>query len=200
MRMKWTGPALGMPSDTAHLTGVPRTTMARLHVWLPALVLACTSAAAAATLEGAGIAGDTVGTVQGARDHDKSPQRAAQPPSERGKWWLYDRVELGITDEQSQAINDIFEATIPGLRAARQELDRAEEELSRTIKAHTADIAVVSHQLDRVESARSQHNKMRTLMLYRIHALLSPDQRVKLEALRARQAAARGDRPQGSGR
>jgi Spy/CpxP family protein refolding chaperone len=174
--------------------------MARLHVWLPALVLACTSAAAATTLERAGIAGDTVGTVQAAKDRDKTPQRAAQPPSDRWKWWLYDRVELGITDHQSQAINDIFEATIPGLRAARQELDRAEEELSRTIKAHTADIAVVSHQLDRVESARSQHNKMRTLMLYRIHALLTPEQRVKLEALRARQAAARGDRPQGSGR
>ena len=72
-------------------------------------------------------------------------------------------------------------------------MDRAEDELSRTIKEHKADIAVVSGLLDRVESARSQHNKMRTLMLYRMHLLLSAEQRTKLEALRARREADRKD-------
>ena len=74
-------------------------------------------------------------------------------------------------------------------------MDRAEEEMSRIIKEHKADLAVVSGQLDRLESARSQHNKTRTLMLYRMHLLLSAEQRTKLAALRARRDADRRNRP-----
>jgi Spy/CpxP family protein refolding chaperone len=129
------------------------------------------------------------------KDNKDKPQNGAKPEDrERWKWWLYDRVELGINDPQSAAINQIFESTIPKLRETRQELDKAEDELSRTIKEHKADIAVVSGQLDRVESARSQYNKTRVLMLYRMHLLLSPDQRTKLEAIRARNDQGRRDR------
>jgi Spy/CpxP family protein refolding chaperone len=176
--------------------------MVRLTVCLLAFVLTCTSALQASSFEGAGQPAHTDKATQGAKKGEKNqPQAAAtRPADDRWKWWLYDRAELGISDEQSKAINDIFESTISGLRAARHELDRAEEELSRTIKEHKADIAVVALQLDRVESARSQHNKIRTLMLYRIHALLTPEQRVKLEAFRARHSAARGDRSPSTGR
>ena len=73
-------------------------------------------------------------------------------------------------------------------------LSRAEKELSLTIKEHKADIAVLSGQLDRVESVRSQYNKTRVLMLYRMHLLLTAEQRTKLEALRARRDADRRDR------
>ena len=168
--------------------------MARTTTWLLALVLTCTTAAAAQRDR------DRTGNAvkaQGSSTNGKAQPASARPGDdrERWKWWLYDRAELGITDAQSAAINDIFEANIHKLREARQELDRAEQELSRTIKEHTADIATVSLLLDRVESVRSQHNKLRTLMLYRIHALLSAEQRAKLEALRARQNAARGNRP-----
>jgi Spy/CpxP family protein refolding chaperone len=129
------------------------------------------------------------------KDSKDKPQNGPTPGDrERWKWWLYDRVELGINDQQSAAINQIFESTIPKLRETRQELDRAEEELSRTIKEHKADLAVVSGQLDRIESARSQYNKTRVLMLYRMHLLLSADQRVKLEAIRARNDQGRRDR------
>lgn len=152
---------------------------------------------AATSVHGADGPGTPVTAGQGSRKNTKDkPQSADRPDDrERWKWWLYDRAELGITDAQSTAINDIFETTIPRLREARHDLERAEQELSRTIKEHKADIAVVSLQLDRVESARSHHNKMRTLMLYRIHALLSAEQRAKLEAVRARHNAARGERP-----
>ena len=169
--------------------------MARTTTWLLALVLTCTPAGAAA-LSGRG-AGEQAARAQGGPRTDKAQPAAARPADdrERWKWWLYDRAELGITDQQSAAINDIFEANIHKLREARRQLDEAEAELSRTIKEHTADLATVSLLLDRVESARSHHNKLRTLMLYRIHALLSADQRAKLEALRARQNAGRGDRP-----
>ena len=165
--------------------------MARQTVFVLALVAACAGSPAAA--------GQGRPEKAGGQSSPKGdgPRTAANKPAddrERWKWWLYDRAELGITDQQSQAINDIFEATIPRLRASRQELDAAEKELSRTIKEHTADLAVVSLQLDRVENARSHHSKLRTLMLYRMHLLLSADQRGKLEALRARRDSDRRDR------
>jgi Spy/CpxP family protein refolding chaperone len=135
-------------------------------------------------------------TSKDRKDGKDKPQNAAAKPDERErrKWWLYDRAELGITEQQSASINQIFESTIPKLRETRQELDRAEEELSRTIKEHKADIATLSGHLDRVESARSQYNKTRVLMLYRMHLILSAEQRTKLEALRKRMDQDRRDR------
>ena len=170
--------------------------MARQTAWLLALVLTCAPAVQAS---------DSDRQQQGRADKaaGKDDKTKAQTPApndrERGKWWLYDRAELGITDKQSSEINQIFETTLPGLRDSRQELERAEEEFSRTVKEHKADIASVSLLLDRLENARSQHNKIRTLMLYRMHLTLSADQRKKLEALRARRDAERRDKDQAPG-
>ena len=172
--------------------------MARQTTWVLALFVICVSAATATASDRGRQA--RPGSVQGASkdnkdNKDKSPSAVKPDDRERLKWWLYDRAELAITEQQSRDINQIWESTIPKLRDSRQELVRAEEELSRTIKEHKADIAAVSGLLDRVESARSQHNKTRTLMLYRMHLLLTAEQRTKLEALRARQDAERKDAP-----
>lgn len=170
--------------------------MGRQIAWVLALFVMCAPATSAARLEQpARPAAAQMPAAKDSKDNKDKPQNGSTPGDrERWKWWLYDRVELGINDQQSAAINQIFESTIPKLRETRQELDRAEEELSRTIKEHKADLAVVSGQLDRVESARSQYNKTRVLMLYRMHLLLSADQRVKLEAIRARNDQGRRDR------
>ncbi len=177
--------------------------MGRMTTWLLAFAVVCAPVLAPFAGAAAGQVRSGNADQAPAKKGKDTPQPAADRPGEerdRWKWWLYDRAELGITDAQSAAINDIFETTIPRLREARQDLERAEQDLSRTIKEHKADIAFVSLQLDRVESARSHHNKMRSLMLYRIHALLSEEQRVKLEAVRARQNAKRGERPSPSDR
>ena len=171
--------------------------MARQTIWVLALLVTCAPAGRLSASAGVGqqVRPATPAATKDNKDNKEKDRDKADPKPderERWKWWLYDRAELGITDQQSTSINQIFESTIPKLRDTRQELDRAEDELSRTIKEHKADLAVVSGQLDRLESARSQHNKTRTLMLYRMHLLLSPEQRTKLEALRARRDA---DRP-----
>jgi Spy/CpxP family protein refolding chaperone len=170
--------------------------MARQTTWVLAVFVLCASTATAAATDRGEQARPA--SVQGASkdNKDKSPASAVKPDDrERLKWWLYDRAELAITDQQSRDIDQIWESTIPKLRESRHELDRAEEELSRTIKEHKADLAAVSGLLDRVESARSQHNKTRTLMLYRMHLLLNAEQRTRLAALRARQEAGRKDAP-----
>jgi Spy/CpxP family protein refolding chaperone len=174
-----------------------------------ALVLTCASAAAGEGRDqrqdkSQGVSDKSQGASSVNKDQKDKPVAAAIPrpeDRERWKWWLYDRAELGISDQQSRDINQIFESNIPKLRETRQEMDRAEEELSRTIKEHKADIAQISLLVDRLESARSQNSKIRTLMLYRMHLLLSAEQRAKLEIVRARQEAARRERdkepPQG---
>jgi hypothetical protein len=161
-------------------------------VWVLALLLTCAPGAAA------GHADDQKAS-RADRPQDRTSDKdkaAAKVPDdrERWKWWLYDRAELGITDQQSKDINQIFESTLPKLRETRQEMERAEAELSQTIKEHKADLATISLLIDRVESARSQNTKLRVMMLYRIDLLLNADQRAKVHALRARQDAARRER------
>ena len=114
---------------------------------------------------------------------------------DRWKWWLYDRAELGITDKQSADIDRIFEETIPGQRAKREELERLEEALAVMLKENRAEVATVAQKVDRIESVRAELNKTRTVMLYRIHLLLTPEQRVKLERLRARRDEERRRNP-----
>ena len=166
--------------------------MARETTWVLALLMACAPAVGIAAPTGQqGRPPAAQGTAKDGKD--KSPEKPDE--RERWKWWLYDRAELGISESQSNEINSIFESTLQKLRETRQELDRAEEEMARIIKEHKAALSAVASHVDRLETARAQHNKTRTLMLYRMHLLLSAEQRTKLEALRARRDAARKDGP-----
>jgi Spy/CpxP family protein refolding chaperone len=116
----------------------------------------------------------------------------------RIKWWLDEkaRLELGITPQQSADIEQIFQSTLPTLRQARKELEELESRLSQMIKDGTAPVAAVTEQVERVESARAEMNKLRTVMLYRINRVLSADQRGRLKAWHERQGKPRqGDGP-----
>jgi Spy/CpxP family protein refolding chaperone len=125
------------------------------------------------------------------------PQRGGQPPHDRGgdhgppgrdehrpwKFWQGDsKAQLGITNQQSAEIEQIFQATLPKLEAAKDKIDKLEATLSQTIKDNTADLATVAQQVDRLEAARADLYKTRTLMLYRMRGVLSADQRAKLQA------------------
>ena len=119
-------------------------------------------------------------------DHDRSQRRGPY------KWWVNDdsRAELGITDEQSAAIEQLWQTSLPSLRSGRKQLDELEVVLSQMIR-DAADESLVAAQIDRVESTRSAMNKTRTLMLYRMNRVLSADQRAKLKAMHDRWEASR---------
>lgn len=101
------------------------------------------------------------------------------------KWWQSERFiqELGLTKDQSARIDEVFQASWPALHAAKSDLDRLEAELSTLIAEGAASEAKVLQQIDRVEASRSAMGRTRSLMLYRMHRLLTADQRVKLKAL-----------------
>ncbi len=109
----------------------------------------------------------------------------AVPVSAQGfKWWSDEGTQkrLSLSADQSRKIEDIFQQALPALRTGKQRFDAAEQELSALIE-HSADDGPVVRQLERVEAARSELNKSRTLMLLQMRRLLSPDQRVRLDEL-----------------
>jgi Spy/CpxP family protein refolding chaperone len=118
---------------------------------------------------------------------------AAGSTSAQGfKWWASDqyRRELGLTQEQSRRLEEIFQASLPTLRAQKKALDAADTEFERLVER--GDDPSVMEQVDRVEAARAQLNKSRTMMLLKMRRALTTDQWVKLGALHQADEKARG--------
>jgi Spy/CpxP family protein refolding chaperone len=109
----------------------------------------------------------------------------AQPPSPfvPGPWWRDFQKVLNLKGAQTERIEAIFQTTLPRLRQKRDQLYAEEAELSRLIKADSGEASVAS-QSDRVEAVRTVLNKERTLMLVHMRAVLTPDQRIKLNVIR----------------
>ena len=107
-----------------------------------------------------------------------SPADARQ----RHKWWESGDIkgDLSITDEQSNAIEEVYQAARPNLRALMDTLSGEEEALSLLIDADHALESDVTEQIDKVEAARGALGKERLLMIYRMHRELSIEQRTGL--------------------
>jgi Spy/CpxP family protein refolding chaperone len=112
------------------------------------------------------------------------------------RWWKTDAIvkDLGLTPDQTARIDKIFESTFPELRQDREELEQLEAKLSRMIQDDRTDEATIARQIDRVETARANGNKTRSLMLMRMHRVLTPDQRLRLQAI-TRRGDGRGSKP-----
>lgn len=156
--------------------------MARLLGWMFLMAFLGSAGASAAPL------------CEQQRGDGKPPAESRQdegPP--RWKWWLHpdSRKELRLTDLQSKKIDEVWEATAPTQREKWHEIEKLEEALAKTIKEHTADVAIVAQQVERVEKLRAENTAARTVMLYRMRLLLNPEQRVKVDEMRARMDAER---------
>jgi Spy/CpxP family protein refolding chaperone len=113
-------------------------------------------------------------------------------------WWKMEPT-LALSAEQSNQIDGIFREGIAQLHKQKDELDRLESVLSGLIES-TATEAEVARQIDRVEAARSTLNKTRTLMLLHMRQVLTPDERLKLNALRDRREQERMARERQQGK
>lgn len=135
-----------------------------------------------------------------------APALVASNQSRPARWWKSEAIakELGLTADQSARIDQIWETTVPELRQEWEELDGFESKLSRLIEANV-DEAMITRQIDRVETARANANKTRSLMLYRMRQVLTPEQRVLLRTIQQRwdrggrsQTPPSGGRPSGA--
>ncbi len=168
--------------------------MASRTAWVFAAVLACAMPAAASSLCEQGAAQKPDQAARGTEGRGQDGKGDGRGKDEhRIPWWKAPetRAELGISDKQSKDIDDIFQATLPSLRAAKEELDKLDDAVAKLIKEGTADIAVVTRQVGQAEQARANLTTQRTVMLYRMHRLLAPEQRAKLDTILAQREAER---------
>lgn len=110
----------------------------------------------------------------------------ATPASAQGfKWWQTERFqkELALTAEQITRIEGIYQTAQPLLRAQKEAFDRREEKLSKVIADPKSDEAMVLQATDRLELARNEMSRTRTLLFFRIRRVLTDDQLVKLNAM-----------------
>jgi Spy/CpxP family protein refolding chaperone len=103
----------------------------------------------------------------------------------RWKWWQSDEFqrELSLAPEQVDRIEQVFQESLPALQAGKHDLDRLEGELSALITDSATTEAQVLRMIDRVEASRSALGRTRSLMLFRMHRVLTPEQRIRLTAL-----------------
>ena len=158
--------------------------MSRTPMWVFALGLVCVAPASAAAPE----CHDrrAVGQAEQAQPPQQAPP-ASPTRDQKGRWMWWrvaeSKAELGITDQQADEIDQIFQANVPALRASKDDLDKLDAEVAQVIKAAVADVATVNQLVGRAEHARAKLTTTRTVMFYRMHRVLSADQRAKLNAM-----------------
>jgi Spy/CpxP family protein refolding chaperone len=120
---------------------------------------------------------------KGAAERDAKP--APRPPF---KWWASEeyKQKLKLSAEQTTEIEKIFQTSMERLRVDKDDFDRAQTNFSQLMERISADDREFQRAVDRLEMARYYVSKERTLMLVRIHSVLTPDQRKGLEAIRKR--------------
>ena len=160
--------------------------MARQIGW--ALVALCIAA-------GSGVQASTAAAQTGeqSKQHSTRPDDKPSQGHQRTLWWKDEkaRAEIGFSLEQAAEIDKIFKAEIEKAKPLREEVNRLEKALSETMKANTADVSVVAQQVDKVENKRAELNKLRVVMLYRMHRILTPDQNPRFRAYMERREAER---------
>lgn len=124
---------------------------------------------------------------------------SGQPSGQGFKWWQTERFqkELKLAPEQITRIEGIFQASAPLLRAQKEAVDRREEKLSKVIADPKSDEAAVVQSTDRLEMARNELTRTRTLMLFRIRRVLSDEQLTKLNDIHAHERRDREKRDKG---
>jgi len=104
------------------------------------------------------------------------------------KWWQSERfkADLALAPDQVVRLEEVYQGLRPTLTSAKKELDRLEADLSKVIAEGVAPETDVMKLVDQTEQARAELAKSRTLMVYRMHQILTPEQRVKMNELHAR--------------
>jgi Spy/CpxP family protein refolding chaperone len=115
---------------------------------------------------------------------------APRPPS---RWWTTEkyRQELRLTAEQSAEIERIVQGSMARLKGDKEDLDTAQSDFRQLMERPSASERDLLKAAERLEMARFSISKERTIMLVRIHSVLTPEQRRGLDAIAKRHEAER---------
>ena len=108
---------------------------------------------------------------------------ASAQPSKPSKWWQNEKFikELGLTQEQTRTLENIFQTSLPNLRALKTTLDEADAEFER--RWERGDEGPIMEQVHRVEAARTALNIARQMQLLSMRKVLTTNQWAKFTAL-----------------
>ena len=122
--------------------------------------------------------------TRSAKPAGKADDRADHGNQPRVKWWIDPkrRAEWNITDQQSAAIELIWKKSAPTLADARGRVAKMEEALAQLTRDDSVEESKIIAQIEQLEQTRAEANKLRTLMIYRMNKLLTPDQRARVKA------------------
>ena len=128
-----------------------------------------------------------------------TPDRQSQ---DRHKWWIGPQAkELGLSREQSDKLEGIYQQVFPRIESASQDVDAAKKELDKIIAGDRTTETDVVRQLNLFQVARNEMSRQYVLMLFRMNRELTPEQRAKAKALSdrrelERREGRRGEPPQ----
>ena len=114
---------------------------------------------------------------------------AATPPDadaqsrQRHRWWQSEEVTalLDLSGRQAADLDRIYQRSLPKMHESYHRLNAEERTLSRMIANMQVEEIDITRQIDRVEAARSELSKTRTLMVFRMYRVLNPGQRTALK-------------------
>ena len=129
----------------------------------------------------------------------RGPRRGGLGPGSR--WWMNARVaeRVGLTDDQKQRMDAIFQQSRLKLIDLHASLQKEEAILEPLMSADAPDEAKVLPQIDRVVQARGELEKARARMLLGIRGVLTPEQWKKLKTDMPPGRPQAGGRPQQMG-
>lgn len=110
---------------------------------------------------------------------------ATPAQAQRFRWWKDDKFtkELSLSADQSARLETVFQAAQPALRAQQRALSMLETELSKLVQEARVDESELEHFAGKVEAARADLAKTRTMMIYRFRRILTAEQHLKLQQL-----------------
>lgn len=99
------------------------------------------------------------------------------------RWWQSAEVTalLDLSEEQAVDLDRIYQRSLPKMHESYRRLNGEERTLSRMIANMQVEEIDITRQIDRVEAARSELSKTRTLMVFRMYRVLNPAQRTALK-------------------
>ncbi len=100
------------------------------------------------------------------------------------RWWQSEEVTslLDLSEDQAADIDRIYQRSLPKMHESYRRLNGEERTLSRMIANMQVEEIDITRQIDRVEAARSELSKTRTLMVFRMYRVLNPAQRAALKS------------------
>ena len=115
------------------------------------------------------------------------------------KFWQIDRFQkaLALSADQITRLEAVYQAAEPTLRAQKAAFDKCEQKLSKIISDPKSDESQVVAGAERLEAARTELSKTRTLQLFRSRRILTDAQNAKMKEMHDHDRAERDRRPRG---